>query len=189
MKNFLTILLLFFIAGASTGCSPSDPNKTAEKRILNEVNRLTETSGKILRSEEFRSALIRLNELGKGFPERREDISREGDAVKGFVSQFIDDEVKIAQKWSELLQLPLTDKYRNCVMSQARSSDLNIKRFSALIDEINVFLDPLVVDKAALETKLEPIRSRKNALEAEQSENQAIVDRECSRPGSNTSDQ
>lgn len=188
MKNLLSILLLS-IAGIVVGCEPSDPNKAAEKRILDDVNRLAETSGRRMRSEEFRSSMIRLNELGKGFPEQRHNIEREGEIIKGFLAQMINDELNIAKKWNELVQLPISDKYRKCLTAQARNNDLTVKQFSALADEINVFLDLSVKDKVTLDTKLEPILSRKEELEIEKSDNQIIVDRECGRPRSNTSDQ
>jgi hypothetical protein len=186
MKILLTILAIL-VAAALSSCSSTVDNKSSEKRILDDINRLADASSKFIRSDELRNASIRLNELGKNFPERRAEIAYEGGIVKKFVSQIIDDEVKIAQKWGELLELPLSEEYRNCVSLQAKSSALTQKRFLILHEEIDFFLDPSVEDKATLETRLEPIRSRAKVLESQEFENEELINRSCHRPNSNPS--
>ena len=166
---------------ALTGCSRGDA-KLEEKRILSDINQVTEQSRRKLRSDETTGALRRLNELRSFFPERREEIDIEARAVRTAFGQVLSDDKKIAELWQQLLRLPLSDAYRKCATAQADIGELTSVGSQRIFDEMNVLLDPTVSDRQTLDEKLNSLRRNTDEVDESLREREMFLDQNCRQP-------
>jgi hypothetical protein len=181
-------LILLALATGFIGCSRGDA-KSEEKRILSEINRVTEQSDRQIRSDDMWGPLRRLNELRPFFPERRDEINREAQAVKAAFSQVLKDDEKVAELWQELLRQPLSDAYRKCVTSQIEIGELTSAKSQRVIDEMDVLLDPAINNKQNLDAKVNSLRSDSDELNQRLREREMYLDQNCRRPSSDNRQQ
>ena len=151
------IVALFF-----SGCFQSDVQKE-ESRILAEINRINEAGRARLRSEDVMGSSVRLNDLSKEFPDRRDEMNREAEAVKNEFLRQIYDDSKTIDLMNELFKLPLSDSYRECVELLIEIQEHSSDMARNMIEEMDTILDPSVLERVTLEERLAPIRRRKEA--------------------------
>jgi predicted nucleic acid-binding Zn-ribbon protein len=178
MRTKLILLLALSLLGLNCGRNDA---KGAETRIVSEIDRMTEESRNRMNTSEIRHSLSRMNELRPSFPENRDEIDKESKAIRSLYSQLIEDEVNISSKWEELLALPLAPGYRKCVELQIRSSTSLTDKLRLSAEEIDLLLDRTIVDKESLETALKPLRTRREAVEAQDRQIDTEIDSSCRR--------
>lgn len=174
-------LPLILFALALTGCNRLDV-KFEEKRILSEINRLSEESRIRINSDEARARMVRLNQLSPLFPERRDEIAPEAAAVKAHFARAIEDDKKLVELWRKLLALPLSDSYRSCVIAQVEINQLITEQSKKVIEEMDLLLDRSVSDREAYDGKLAAIRSTKDERLQKLSERESYLDQNCRQP-------
>lgn len=172
---------LILFALALTGCNRPDV-KLEEKRILSEINQLSEESRIRISSDEARAHMVRLNGLTPLFPERRDEIASEAEAVKAHFTRAIEDDKKLVELWRELLALSLSHSYRNCVIAQVEIHELVTEQSQKVIEEMDLLLDRSVSDRQAYDGKLAAIRSTKDERFQKLSERESYLDQNCRQP-------
>ena len=153
-----TLLTWLLLAVAFAPSCERHSAKSEEKRIYAEIKRIAEESHQRITSDESRSRLIRLNDLRQFFPDRRDEISKEAEALKAQFIREMDDDRKIADLYGQLLTLPLSETYRNCVTAQKEMMELIGLRSQKIVEEMDVLLDRSVNDRPAMEARVNPIR-------------------------------
>jgi hypothetical protein len=143
-----------------TGCLRNDA-KAEEKRLHLEIQRLAEDSRSYINSDEVREALVRLNELRRSFPEKRDAINTEARSVKAVFTRMIEDDDQMIALWRKLLELPLSATYRDCVSTAIGIQELTSAQSRNIIDEMDVLMDPSMIDRDTLDAKLAPILRKK----------------------------
>ena len=175
-------LLLFAVIVATAACGRDDA-RSEEKRILAEISRIGDESHQRLTSDEALAARTRLKELRQFFPDRRDEISTEAQAVKAQFVRERETERTFADLYSQLLALPLSDEYRNCVKAQKEFVELIGTRSQKAIDEMDVLLDPSVVDLPTLEARVNPILQRSEEIGKRLDELElSLREKVCRRP-------
>lgn len=177
LKSFLLLVLSLLVLNCG-----GDDAKSAETRILAEINRITETSRMRMHTPEIKASMKRMNEVRPLFPQNREEIETEAKAIRDLFSDLIDDNKKTNRKWEELVALPLAVDYRKCVEVQIRSLSASTARLQLVIEEMDLFLDRTIIDAESLETSLKPLRVRQEGAESQSQQVDAEVAANCRRP-------
>ncbi|HEX6125654.1 MAG TPA: hypothetical protein VFZ23_09830 [Pyrinomonadaceae bacterium] len=126
--------------------------------------------------------MIRLNELRPLFPEQRDEITVEAEAVKAYFTRIIEDNGKLVELWRRLLALPLSDSYRNCVTVQLEIQELITIQSQKVNEEMDLLLDRSVTDRQTLDRKQDAIRSSNDEIIQKLSERETYLQQNCRRP-------
>jgi hypothetical protein len=181
MTRRLPFSVVILLVAASVGCNVDA--KAEEKRLLAEINRVTQESREYLNSDEVRSRLIRLNELRPLFPERREDTTKAAQAVKETFSRVLEDDRRLVALYRKLLELPLSTTYANCINAQIQSQELMSIRSERIISEMDLFSDPSINDLQKLSEETQKIRGNDD-LAKKNAELDISINQNCRPPSS-----
>jgi len=181
MTRRLSFAVVLFFLGGSFGCYSNAKNE--EKRLLAEIERVAKESDAYIVSDEMRLPLIRLNELRPSFPERRDEMIKEAEAVKQAFGRTIEDDRKLIELFKSLLRLPLSESYAKCIDTQIQSQEITTITSQRVIQQMELLSDPAIGDLQKLTQETDRIRYDPD-LEKKNAELETYLNQNCRRPPS-----
>jgi hypothetical protein len=181
MFHALFALLALVLISSFLGCEPPDA-KIKEKRILSQINDLAESGDEDIRSEELRNALTHLNALRDDFPEQRDEIINEAAKARRFFLRGNEDSHRLLALFGELLTLPVSEEYANCVRAQQRQEEFLIIATQSSIEEMDHLMDRSLDGRDEFDLKVKGIREKNAAFDPERSQIDDYLGRNCRDP-------
>lgn len=163
------------------GCNSTNPNKARASQLFNEINQINQESSERFRSDELWTAMKRLNERKKDFPNNRDEIKKDTEFVRVFFVRGIEDDRQTIQRYEELLTLGIAKPETDCLAICIKLQRAMIERAELTVNELDLIKDDKIGDNETLNLKTSELREKGSQIDRKVAEIESEKRNLCSK--------
>lgn len=163
----ISLCLYFLTITLFVGCSSENANKTKASQILKEIDAISVEHIKNEQLEEVMKVSKNFGEKRKDFPDSKDELKQNAKFLKNYFEKEIEKNIRVKEKFGELLSLSLISSEADCIKLQIKTLDRQSEKIKLSISDFDLFFDENIKDHETLESKSQSIKVDSEKIDSE----------------------